>query len=97
MIETVDWQRCEYTDALLQHSIGILESQSDLNRIPLGFGRIGNTPMRSHRLTRPERAGLAGRVVTNGEDKIEDGRARLSELAPGLGTEAGDVVAEAPQ
>ena len=40
--------------------------------------------MRGHRLTRPHRADLAGRVVADREDEVEPGCARLGELVPVL-------------
>src|SRR5262245_46537960 len=46
-------------------------------RSAFGFGRIGNTPMRRHRLAGPHRTDFARSVVADAEGKIERRRARL--------------------
>jgi len=53
--------------------------------------------MRRHRLAGPHRTDFAGRVVADGEGKIERRRAGLGELIPRLRTKARRVVAEALQ
>src|SRR3981081_4380953 len=97
LIQQPDRQRREYRDALMQHPVGLLEGQRDLGRRALGCGRIGNAPMARHRLARPDRTSLARGVVADGEDEIENRRARVGEFTPGLGAKARDVVAEALQ
>jgi hypothetical protein len=81
----------------MQHPVGILEGKTDLRRSARCGGRIRNTPMRRHGLTRPDRTRLSRRVVANGKDEIERRRAGTGELAPCLGTQSRCVVAEATQ
>src|SRR5262249_3548302 len=81
----------------MQHPIRILERKRDFGRRALGFGRIGNAPMRRHRLAGPHRTDFARRVVADGEGEIERRRAGLGELVPRLRTKARRVVAEALQ
>src|SRR5580698_1494851 len=90
-------ERREDGDALMQHAIGVLERERDLSVRSLGFRRIGNAPMRRHRLTRPNRTAFASSVVTNGESKIERRSAGLGEFMPRLRAKAGRVVAKALQ
>src|SRR5262245_47680607 len=96
-IEAADRQRRENANALMQHSVRILERERDLSRGAFGLGWIGNAPMRRHRLAGPHRTGLARGVVADGEGKIERRRAGLGELVPRLRTKARRVVAEALQ
>src|SRR6516165_7596322 len=81
----------------MQHPIRILERKRDLGRRAFGFGRIGNAPMRGHRLAWPHRTNFARRVVADSEGKIERRRAGLGELVPRLRTKARRVIAEARQ
>ena len=83
-----DRQRVEYADPLIEHPVGVREGQRDFRRRAVGLGRIGNSPMRRHRLAGPDRAGFAGRIVADGEDEIELRRTGLGELVPGFGAEA---------
>src|SRR5262249_18735955 len=96
-IEAADRQGRENADALMQHPVRILERKRDLGRGAFGFGRIGNAPMRRHRLAGPHRTDFARRVVADGEGEIERRRAGLGELIPRLRTKARRVVAEALQ
>ena len=82
LIEVSDRQSRENSDALKEHPVGILERQGDLGRRAFGVGRIGNTPMRRHRLAGPNRTGFARRVVADCESKIERRRAGPCKLAP---------------
>ncbi len=66
-------------------TVGLGEGESDLGLGARGRRGIGNPPVRGHRLARPDRADLTGRVVTDREDEIERRGARLGELVPGLG------------
>src|SRR5215475_9008298 len=81
----------------MQHPVRILERKRDLSRRAFGFGWIGNAPMHRHRLAGPHRTDLAGRVVADGEGKIERRRAGLRELVPRLRTKTRRVIAEALQ
>src|SRR5260221_7811058 len=70
-VETADRQGNKNADALMQHSVGILECESDFGWRAFGFGRVGDSPMRGHRLGGPHRARFAHRIVTNRKNKIE--------------------------
>src|SRR5262249_53228951 len=84
-------------DSLMQHAIGIFESQRDLSRRACGFSRIGNAPMRGHRLARPYRTGLARRVIADREHKIERRGPPRREIGPPLRTESRCIKAETLQ
>src|SRR3954469_10205029 len=96
-IEAPNRQCCEDADALMQHPVGILERQGDFGGGTLCSARIGNAPMRRHRLPRPHRTAFAGRVVADGESEIERGRTGLGEFIPGLRTKRRGVVVQALQ
>src|SRR5262249_40894230 len=96
LIEAADRQRRENANALMEHPVRILERKRDLSRRAFGFGWIGNAPMRRHRLAGPHRTDLAGRVVADGEGKIERGRAGLRDLVPRLRTKALPLVPDTP-
>src|SRR3954462_7988865 len=68
-VEAPDRQRRENADALIQHPVGILERQGDFGWGPLCFGRIGDAPMRRHRLPWPHRTAFACRVVADRENE----------------------------
>src|SRR5258705_607775 len=50
--------------------------------------RIGNAPMRRHRLTGPDRTDFVGRVVTDGKNEIQFGSTRLREFIPTLASQS---------
>ena len=88
-LTSFEGQREEYPDAHGRHAVCFVEDRGDTHwaaLFALDRGRILNPPMRRHRLTRPDRAGFAGRVVANREDEIERRRALLRELVPILRT-----------
>ena len=58
-----------------EHAEGIREGEPHLAPRCRSRRPDRNAPMRGHRLARPERAGLAGRVVADREDEIERRRA----------------------
>src|SRR3546814_6163200 len=45
-------------------------------------GGVLDSPMRAHRPARPDRACLARRIIADGEDEVEAGRAGLREFVP---------------
>src|SRR3989344_113394 len=57
-------------------------------------GGILDPPMRIHRLARPDRAGLAGGIVADGEDEIEDRGTGGGKLVPALRAKALGLEAE---
>src|SRR3546814_13916541 len=50
--------------------------------------------MRAHRLAGPDRARLAGRIIADGEDEVETGRAGLREFVPAFRVQAGRIESE---
>ena len=52
--------------------------------------RILYTPVRAHRLARPHRANLAGRVVADGKDEIHLRRSGLRKFIPALAAQICD-------
>jgi hypothetical protein len=81
LVERAQRQCREDRDALMQHPVGILERESDLGRGAARFRRIGNAPMRPHRLAGPHRTGFARGVVADREREIERRRPRPRKLA----------------
>src|SRR5262245_42002866 len=71
LIERAHGQRSEYADALMQHAIGILESECDYGRRAHSRRWVRNAPVRGYRLTWPDRTCFGGSVITDGKDKIE--------------------------
>ena len=67
-------------NAALESQVGFVEGTILLVR--LRSRRVGDTPMRGHRVAGPDGAGLARRIVTDGEDEIERRRAFGGELVP---------------
>src|SRR3546814_20101647 len=57
-------------------------------------GGVLDPPMRAHRLAGPDRARLAGRIIADGEDEVETGRAGLREFVPAFRAQAGRIEAE---
>src|SRR5689334_12948840 len=81
-------QAGEDADAVVKQPIGFCEREASLSFLALGCGRIWYAPVRGHRLSRPDRADLVGRVVADGEYEIEMWRPCGRELIPALGAQA---------
>src|SRR4029077_10970942 len=77
--------------------VGFLEGERHFGGRAFGLCRIGHAPVRRHRLTGPQRARFARRVVTDGEHEIELWRAGIGKFAPRLRAKARGVIAEALQ
>src|SRR5579872_1799041 len=60
-------------DSPVQHEVSITEGAFDLFGCATHRRRIGNTPMRGHGLTGPDRADLFGGVIAYREDEIQRG------------------------
>ena len=71
LIERAQRQAHEDVYAVGQHPHGVGEGEADFSFGTLGGCRIGDAPMRRHRLARPLRAGFARCVVADREYKIE--------------------------
>src|SRR5262245_51865840 len=72
--------------------IGLPECSSLVFRCSRDLRRICNTPVRRHRLARPGRADLAGRVVTYREHEVERRSSGLSEFVPALAAQPARLV-----
>ena len=72
----------EDLDAVVEVAVDSLELGKVLVLRADEGGRVLNTPMRGHRLARPDRADLGGRVVADREHEIELRCAGLGELLP---------------
>src|SRR5277367_4463764 len=60
---------------------------SNLFRCAFHRRRVGYSPVSGQRLSGPERANFFGRVITNGEDEIHDGRIRRCKFVPRFATQ----------
>src|SRR5690606_38472904 len=87
----------ESRDAVLHVAEGRNESSFLLYIKPVDGGWDFYTPMRGHRLSGPDRTGLGGGVVADGENEIHDWRVWAGELLPALRAEALDGIVEALQ
>ena len=77
----------EQPDASVEHSESLTKSMLDLFWRSLKGGGVGDSPMRRHGLTRPQRTHLVRCVITDCEDEIERGGIGLRKLLPGLAPE----------
>jgi hypothetical protein len=66
----------------VEHREGSPERTVDLLWSSLDRGRIGDAPVRRHRLARPTRALFLRGVVVHSKDEAELRRFRLGELVP---------------
>src|ERR1019366_1677218 len=76
------------TDAPVENKKRVAEGPLDFRRVSVHGGRIGNSPMRRHRLSRPQRAGFFGGVVADREHEMQLGSARTPEFVPALTAQA---------
>src|SRR3546814_17165702 len=89
LVDAVVRQREEERDAVRQ----IMERAFERFALTRAFNRGGvlDPPMRAHRLAGPDRARLAGRIIADGEDEVEPGRAGLREFGPAFRARAGRI------
>src|SRR3990172_2973799 len=92
LVQLLDRQAHEQLDAPRQLLIGLAESGAFGLVAALDMRRVGNPPVRGGRLARPDRAGLARRVVAHGEKKIDLWRTGGSEIVPALASEPRNAV-----
>ena len=78
------WQREEKRNASLQNRERIPKCAVNFLRSSLHRSRIAHTPVRRHRLPRPNRTDLVCRVVTDRKDEIHLRRLWLRKLIPAL-------------
>src|ERR1039457_2586385 len=85
------------TDAPVENKKRVAERPLDFRRVSVHGGRIWNSPMRRHRLSRPQRTGFFGGVVADREHEMQLGSARMSEFVPVLTPQARHGHASRPQ
>ena len=83
-VESLQGKAEEETDSAIEDQEGVPEGAFDLRLAPANGGRVGDAPMRGHRLTGPYRADLFGGVVTDGQDEVQFGGSGLGEFIPGF-------------
>ena len=88
-VKTGEWKAQEQADSAFEHEESVTKRFLYFLARPLDYCRIGNAPMRRHRLTGPERADLLCGIVTDSKDKIELGSIRFRKFVPVLAPEAG--------
>src|SRR5271169_4529223 len=81
-------KREKKTDAPIKNKKRVTEGPFDFGGVSLHGGRIGNSPVRDHGLSRPQRARFLGGVVANREDEVHLGRAGAPEFIPTLAAQA---------
>src|SRR5579863_2160946 len=81
-------------DAVRDHAHSVSERQTHFRLGPNFGGGIGQTPMGSHRLSRPNRTCLCGGIVAEGKCKIEFRCVRAGELGPAFRADLTDVVVQ---
>src|ERR1019366_7608169 len=77
------------TDSPVENKERVAEGALDFGGVSVNGGGIGNSPVRGHGLSRPQRAGFLGGVVANREDEVQLGSAGSPEFVPALTTQAG--------
>src|SRR5208337_592899 len=70
------------TDPPVENKECVAEGAIDFGGVAVNHGRIGNSPVRRHGLSRPQRAGFLGGVIAHREDKVHLGSARPPEFVP---------------
>src|SRR5215470_10292375 len=81
-IKASERKRKEQSDAAFQRDKCVAESTLDLFGSSGCCCGIGNTPMRCHRLARPDGTNFIRSVIANGENEIHFGSVRSSKFGP---------------
>src|SRR5215469_13987098 len=84
LTELLDRKGEEEADTAIERKESLAESTCNFFGSAFNSGGIGNAPMGSHWLTRPDRTNFLGRLVADGEDEVQLGRVRFGELIPRL-------------
>lgn len=87
-IEAGQGQGEQQGDAAIEQREGLREGTLDFFRCAMHGGGIGHTPVRGDGVTRPDGTDFFRRVVADGKDEVEMGRAGLGKLIPGLAAQA---------
>src|SRR5260370_11203454 len=82
-------KREKKTDSAVENKERFSEGAFDFSGVSVNGGGVGNSPVRGHGLSRPERAGFLGGIVANCEDEVHHGSAGARELFPALAAQAG--------
>src|ERR1039458_2755507 len=85
-VETRQWQAQEKTDPAVENHESLAEGLLDLLGCAGYCGRVRYTPVRGHRLPRPDRADFFGSVVTDGKHEVQVRGVGLREFVPILAT-----------
>ena len=87
-VERSQRQGQQQGDAAIQGGEGLRVGAVDFLRGAANGGGIGHSPMRGDGLAGPDGADFFGRVIADGKDEVEMGRAGLGKLVPGLAAQA---------
>ena len=96
-VEAGNGKRRESPDPVAEIAERAHESGLPGNLRPFDRGRVFDSPMRRHRLPRPDRAGFAGCVVADGEHEIHDRGVRPGKFVPCLRAQALGGIVEVRQ
>src|SRR6516165_6497060 len=96
-VDGTDRKANKNRDTIVEHAECLRKGKADFGLVASSCSRIGNAPMRRHRLTRPHWAYLLCRVVADRENKIKLRGLRARELRPTLRATSADVVIQLAQ
>ena len=88
LVQRGDRQGEEEADAAIEDDVRIAEGAGDLFGRAADGGRIGDAPVRGHRLARPVGARFVGGIVADGEDEVHLRGVGSGELIPGFAAQA---------
>jgi hypothetical protein len=71
LIERLHWQTDKDADAIGEHPQRICKGKSHFCVVACGLSRIGNAPVRGHRLARPNGTWFFRRIITDRKNEIE--------------------------
>src|ERR1700730_7465539 len=87
-IERRHRQREKKIDSAVENKKCIAESSVDFGGASLDSRWVGDSPVRGHRLSRPQRTGLLGSLIADGKDEVHFWRAGAREFVPTLAAQA---------
>jgi hypothetical protein len=97
LVDRGDGQIDEEGDTVLEVACRQGEGASDINIRTLYRSRVLDAPMGCHRMAEPDRAGFAGRIVTDGEDEVHLRSASFGKDIPAFRAEPGCGIAKRVQ
>lgn len=92
-VEAGQRQSEQQGDAPIEQREGVRIGTLDFLRCAADSGGIGHSPVRGDGLTGPDGAHFFRRVIADGKNEVEMGRAGLGKLIPGLAAQAFDAEA----